>query len=96
MTFEEVLLWNQIKNRQLGADFDRQRPIDNYIVDFYCKELCLAIEVDGSDHEPDKDDIRQQKLEKLGVHFLRFTNHEVKTRMGHVLDEIATWIQSHR
>ncbi len=44
MTFAEVLLWNELKNKQmLGYDFDRQRPIDNYIIDFYCKDLMLPL-----------------------------------------------------
>jgi very-short-patch-repair endonuclease len=48
MTLSKVLLWKKIKNRNmLGYDFDRQRPIDQYIVDFYCKDLMLAIEIDG-------------------------------------------------
>jgi len=52
MTLAEVLLWNKLKQKQmLKYDFDRQRPIDNYIVDFYCKDLMLAIEIDGSSHE---------------------------------------------
>lgn len=52
MTLSEVLLWNHLKNRQIhGFDFDRQRPIDQYIADFYCKDLILAIEVDGSSHD---------------------------------------------
>ena len=96
MTFEEVLLWNELKQKQLGVDFDRQRPIDNYIVDFYCKEYCLAIEVDGSDHDPYKDAPRQQRLEELGVHLLRFSNHDVKTNMPFVLNEIALWLDDHK
>ena len=52
MTIAEVMLWNSIKNKALlGFDFDRQRPIDNYIIDFYCKELKLAIEIDGGSHD---------------------------------------------
>jgi very-short-patch-repair endonuclease len=48
MTLSKVLLWNELKSKQvLGYDFDRQRPIDNYIVDFYCKDLQLVIEIDG-------------------------------------------------
>ncbi|GAK52433.1 hypothetical protein U14_03684 [Candidatus Moduliflexus flocculans] len=48
MTLAEVLLWNHLKQKQMrGYDFDRQRPIDEYIVDFYCKDLMLAIEIDG-------------------------------------------------
>jgi very-short-patch-repair endonuclease len=71
MTFGEVLLWNELKDDKFwGFDFDRQRCIDNYIVDFYCKELMLAIEVDGMSHNFDeaflKDEIRQKRLEDLG------------------------------
>ena len=67
MTFGEVLLWNELKEDKLwGFDFDRQRCIDNYIVDFYCKELMLAIEIDGMTHNFEgafeKDEIRQKKF----------------------------------
>lgn len=49
MTLSEVLLWRELKNRQMqGFDFDRQRPIDEF--DFYCKDLILAIEIDGQSH----------------------------------------------
>ncbi len=77
MTFSEVLLWNKLKRQQmLSYDFDRQRPIDRYIVDFYCKDLCLAIEIDGESHNLPGRDVRdaerQKRLESLGVHFLRF------------------------
>lgn len=52
MTFGEVLLWQELRNKQfMGYDFDRQRPIGNYIVDFYCKDLFLAIEIDGLSHD---------------------------------------------
>jgi very-short-patch-repair endonuclease len=90
MTFGEVLLWNQLKDDQFwGFDFDRQRCIDNFIVDFYCKELMLAIEVDGISHNHEeaslRDDIRQQKLEDLGVKFIRFTESEMKHDMQNVI-----------
>jgi len=50
-TLSEIMLWNYLNGKQmLGYDFDRQRPIDNYIVDFYCKDLKLAIEIDGESH----------------------------------------------
>jgi len=52
MTPGEVILWQHLKQKQMcGYDFDRQRPIDAYIVDFYCKPLMLAIEIDGSSHD---------------------------------------------
>ncbi|MDA0196238.1 MAG: endonuclease domain-containing protein [Bacteroidetes bacterium] len=100
MTLGEVLLWNELRNKQmLGFDFDRQRPIDEFIVDFYCKDLMLAIEVDGDSHNHEdsvKYDLKRQiRLEKLGIHFLRFDDIEVKTRMGNVLEEIERWILSH-
>lgn len=75
MTISEILLWKELKNKQMcGFDFDRQRPMDKYIVDFFCKELSLAIEIDGDTHiyRYDYDDERKNRLEKLGVHFLRF------------------------
>jgi very-short-patch-repair endonuclease len=83
MTFGEVLFWNEVKeNKFWGFDFDRQRCIDNYTVDFYCKELMLAIEIDGMSHNYEeafiKDEIRQQKLESFGIRFLRFSEAEVK------------------
>ena len=99
MTLSEVLLWNELKQRQiLGCDFDRQRPIGNFIVDFYCKELSLAIEIDGDTHiyRYDYDEERQTSLEKLGVHFLRFEDIEVKTNMNNVLRVIENWIEKNK
>ena len=96
MTLSEVLLWNELKQKKmLGYDFDRQSPIDNYIVDFFCKELSLAIEIDGDTHiyRYDYDDERQEALEKLGVHFLRFDDIEVKQDMFNVLRVIEDWIR---
>jgi len=95
MTLSEVLLWNELKKKNmLGYDFDRQRPIGNYIVDFYCKELSLAIEIDGNTHiyKYDYDDKRQKELENPGVHFLRFEDIEVKKNMWNVLRVIEDWI----
>ena len=99
MTLSEVLLWNELKQkRMLGFDFDRQRPIGNYIVDFYCKDLSLAIEVDGDTHiyKYEYDEERQIILEKTGVRFLRFEDIEVKKKMGNVLRVIERWIENNR
>ena len=97
MTFGEVLLWNELKDDQFfGFDFDRQRCIDNYIVDFYCKELMLAIEVDGMSHNFaesfQKDDERQNRLEELGVRFIRFSESEVKYDMHNVIRALTAKI----
>ena len=98
MTLSEVLLWQELKGKQmLGYDFDRQKPIDNYIVDFYCKNLKLAIEIDGQSHEHEEaatnDEKRQKRLEDLGVRFLRFDDLEVKKEMKYVLNRIYDWIK---
>ena len=94
-TLAEILLWQQIKNRQLlGYQFHRQVPMLNYIVDFYCHELLLAIEVDGNTHEykVSYDKIRQREIEAYGVSFLRFDDKEVKQNIKWVLNEIYYWI----
>jgi very-short-patch-repair endonuclease len=80
-----------------GYDFHRQKPIDRYIVDFFCSELMLAIEIDGDSHSCRelKDRERQQRLESLGVRFLRFYDHEVKQNIEGVLATIRQWIKEH-
>ena len=88
-TIGEVLLWKQIKGRNLGVEFHRQVPISYFIVDFYCHELQLAIEVDGSIHNTSqqkaKDIERQYKLEQLGVRFIRISDTDVKQNMSSVI-----------
>ena len=94
-TLSEILLWKQIKNKSLGIEFHRQVPIDEFIIDFYCHELKLAIEIDGISHDYKykNDLIRQGKLENWGVHFIRFDDHEVKNNMFSVLLEIQQKIE---
>jgi very-short-patch-repair endonuclease len=96
MTFSEVKLWNEIKNGQLmGYDFDRQRVIGNCIVDFYCKDLQLAIEVDGITHEEEhikiKDAKRQAELEKMGVRFVRLDAMKIINKEESAEREIRNW-----
>ena len=92
MTFGEIALWREIKGKKLGVSFSRQIPIDNFIVDFYCKDLRLAIEVDGSIHFEEeqikKDTHRQKRLESLGVKIIRFSDLDVKNNLNWVLTEI--------
>ncbi len=99
MTLGEILLWNEIKNKQLGFRFSRQIPIDEYIVDFYCKDLFLAIEVDGVTHTYEdqslKDEVRQKRLEELGVRVLRFDDFDVKNKIKWVVNEILKYIETH-
>ncbi|WP_266205247.1 endonuclease domain-containing protein [Pontibacter kalidii] len=97
-TLSEVLLWDELKNKQLlGLDFDRQKPLGNYIVDFYCKDLMLAIEIDGDSHDYslEEDAARQRELEQLGVRFLRFDDAEVKRAIPNVLREIKSWVEKY-
>ena len=83
MTRAEVVLWQHVKSKQLnGYDFDRQCPLDEFIVDFFCKELMLVIEIDGVTHDDEqgqiRDRFRQERLESFGVQFLRFQDEDVK------------------
>jgi very-short-patch-repair endonuclease len=86
-TLSEVLLWNEIKKKAFGYEFHRQVPIDEFIVDFFCHELLLAIEIDGSTHDYnyDYDLYRQLRLEKYGVKIVRYTDLEIKRSMNDVL-----------
>jgi very-short-patch-repair endonuclease len=88
-TLSEVLLWRRIKSKAMGVEFHRQIPLDEYIADFYCHELMLAIEIDGRTHHHDevwkKDQQRQQRLEELGVRFIRFDDRDVKMQIEDVL-----------
>ena len=96
-TLSEVLFWLQIKNKKLGFDFDRQKPIDNYIVDFFCSELMLAIEIDGVSHNDkvEYDNIRQKKIEDLGVCFIRFLDEDIKSNLEGCVDFLKEWIETH-
>ena len=93
-TLSEVLLWQQIKNKALGVQFHRQVPMLEYIVDFYCHELMLAIEIDGDSHlyKYEYDIKRQGELEKEGVVFLRFSDIDIKRNMfsvGITLEQVV-------
>ena len=79
-----------------GYDFHRQKPILNYVMDFFCHELELAIEIDGNSHDMDYkiqlDLERQKEIEKLGISFLRFDDSDIKFAMNNVLMSIEGWI----
>jgi very-short-patch-repair endonuclease len=93
-TLSEILLWQKLRASQFrGYGFNRQKPLGNYIVDFYCRKLDLVIEIDGNSHEYEEavldDEERQRVLEQLGVYFLRFPDLEVKRSMASVMNEIG-------
>ncbi len=95
-TLGERLLWKYLRKRQiLGYKFRRQYPILNYILDFYCPELKLAIEIDGASHDESKyeyDLKRQKEVEAYGVIFLRFTEYEVRENAVQVADFVQNKI----
>jgi very-short-patch-repair endonuclease len=94
-TFTEILLWDYLKGKRMcGYDFDRQRPIDNYIVDFYCKDLMLAIEIDDESHyaAEGRDELRDKRLKQLGVTVLRFDDTEYRNDVEKVVNAIEKWI----
>jgi len=87
-TLPEILLWNELKQRRmLGYQFMRQKPIGNYIVDFFCSKLKLILEIDGRIHrfKLTEDVERQEWLERLGLTVLRFDNSEVNNDIENVL-----------
>ncbi|KAA1247319.1 endonuclease domain-containing protein [Aquimarina sp. RZ0] len=99
-TKSEILLWQKLKRKQLcGYDFHRQKPIDNYILDFFCHELMLGIEIDGYSHqliEVYKKDVRKEKtMNRLGINILRFTDQQVFKDMFNVLLAIEEYIQQY-
>jgi len=90
-TDSERKLWQKLRRRQLlGVQFYRQRPIGDYIVDFYAPRIRLVVEIDGSQHlEKDyasRDRIRDGYLDSLGLKVLRFNSREVLTNIEMVLD----------
>jgi very-short-patch-repair endonuclease len=92
MVLSERILWKYIRNRQiLGYKFRRQQVIGNYIVDFYCHELKLVLEVDGLSHEGKQqyDRERQNFIENLGFKVIRFTNEDVGMNISGVIDELT-------
>lgn len=100
-TLAEVLLWQELKAGQIeGFKFNRQKPLGNYIVDFYCKKLSLVIEVDGESHwydeSPIKDHERQKVLESMGLQFIRLDDLEVRRNMAVVLQEIYSFIKDRK
>jgi very-short-patch-repair endonuclease len=88
-TLSEVLLWNKLKNRKFfGLDYDRQKIIGNYIVDFYCPALELVIEIDGNSHDfkGDYDIKRNDYLIGLGLKILHINDRKIKRDMNGTLE----------
>jgi len=89
-TKAEKILWEKLKQSSLGVKFRRQHIINRYIVDFYCLEISLVIELDGEIHEyqQEEDKLREEILESLGCKILRFKNDEIYNDLEVVLQKI--------
>ena len=96
MTKEEKHLWYDFL-RKHKYSFQRQRPVADYVVDFYCPKLKLAIELDGSQHYSDeglvKDKKRDAVLEKLGIFTLRIKNYDINTNFVNACKSIDEMIE---
>ncbi|UJF29074.1 endonuclease domain-containing protein [Kaistella sp. 97-N-M2] len=91
----EVIFWKQVRNKEFHQiDFDRQRIIGNYIVDFYIKSLGLVIEIDGSPHgnKEELDRIQQQFLESLNLKIYRISDFRIKNDLANVMKELEDFI----
>jgi very-short-patch-repair endonuclease len=99
-TLGEILLWKELNNKQMyGYDFHRQKPLLNYIVDFYCHELNLVIEIDGQYHNHEEKDqadlLRDKELENYDLTIFQFTEQEVRKDMLNVLRTIEKHVLEH-
>jgi very-short-patch-repair endonuclease len=93
MTDSEAVLWSHLKGKQFeGTQFYRQKPIGNFIVDFYAPKAKLVIEIDGSQHLEEEGMIKDQNRDKylagLGLRILRFSSRDVLIETESVLENI--------
>ena len=98
MTDAERLLWQALRGKQLdGFRFRKQHPFFQYVIDFYCPSIKLAIELDGGQHNTEegklKDRERTAFLEQHGIHVLRFWNNEVISNLDGTLERILGMVQ---
>ncbi len=100
MTYCERLVWIYLRKRRMNERFLRQYSVDNYIIDFYCPKLKIAVEVDGDVHEAygneRRDKKRQEYLEKFGISFVRFTNEELLGNPNMAFEKIEKEINRKR
>jgi imidazole glycerol-phosphate synthase subunit HisF len=91
-TKTEMLLWELLRNKSLGVKFRRQHPINFFVVDFYCHEKKLVIELDGEYHlkvsQKREDDLRDIELKELGLRVLRYTDNQVINNPNQVIEDI--------
>ena len=88
-TLSESILWEELRNNQMGVKFRRQHSLGIYILDFYCSARKMAIEIDGKDHvdaqNKEKDFLRNKFLESMGITTLRFWSSQVERNIDEVM-----------
>ena len=88
----EAMLWKRLKSKQLGFTFNRQKPILNYIADFYCKELNLVVEIDGASHFNEeaqlRDTERDRQMKAIGLEVVRVLDSDVRKDADRAADYI--------
>jgi very-short-patch-repair endonuclease len=95
LTIPEKILWEKLKTKKIdGHRFRIQHPIYRYILDFYCHEKKLAIEIDGDVHKfrKDYDEYRDEYLKSAGISTIRFKNEDVTNNIDYVLSEIRNYL----
>ena len=94
----DATLWRHLRNRNLEYKFRRQHPIESFIVDFYCAEAKLLIEVDGETHfqktQIEYDQARTEHLERLGYKVIRFTNDDIRYNINIVISKIIEEVKT--
>jgi very-short-patch-repair endonuclease len=99
MTRAEIILWSRLRSRKIdGYKFRRQEPIFDYVVDFYCNELKLIIEVEGEVHDLPENfeyDLKRKEILLLnGYNLIRVSNYEIETKIDSVIEKIRSIINS--
>ncbi len=96
LTKEEIILWSYLRNKQLGHKFRRQFGLGQYIVDFYCPEKNLVLELDGGQHNESNNEVYDQKrtayLASLAIRVLRIWNNDVNENISGVIEEIKYYL----
>ena len=94
----EAMLWNCLKAKRTGYSFFRQKPILDYIADFFCKELCLVVEIDGGSHfsaeAQAKDRERDRQMEVLGLRVIRVSDRDVRMDPNRVTEWILEQVKN--
>lgn len=98
MSWAEAILWSKLRRRQIaGFKFRRQYSVGPHVLDFFCPDAKLAIEIDGNSHFQENaaeyDGKRQAAIEQLGIRFLRFTNQEIHKNLFEVLERIGETLE---